>query len=318
MQISSAQFDTKTLYTTEWVAPHHDHLNFVLPPDGWETTRAGVILSLAMCQRGLTIYDLAIQASGTRLLVSGPRGLEPPTVSLSMKRPSGASVEELSTLLDLVCSNLVREKMMREVGWTRGAPEPAWAQLTTPLAEHVLGLGGYCSYDLWSLPRDCSDLYGRIDPPDYMTGDAREALPLGFQALRVGPLLRLEGSFGAGVRFAQGSCTRIVMPQAGLAVLDRKAKKRPIVQDFGSVGSGKIALYLNRRSVRSVLHRDIIVSDLRLLEIDMPMITMDEIPEAALSAIGIKAPREARRFPYWSIVSQLTRGGDAIPGGPVR
>lgn len=313
MQISTTQFDTERLYTTAWVAPHHDHLDFAPPPPQWERSRAGVILELEMDARGLTIYDLTISINKSRLIVAGPRSLEPSTVSLSMKRPSAASVGELKQLLDLVCANLARERMMRAVGWARGAPEPAWAQLTTELTEHVLRLGGYCSYDLWSLPRHCADMFGRIDAPDRMTGDARDALPLGFQALRVGPLLRLEGSFGKGIRVAQGTCTLIVMPHAGLRVADNRTKRRPVVQDFGSVGSGPIALYLNRRAVRRLLHQSLIVTDTRLVEIEMPVITMDEIPEEALRAVGLRVPREFRRYPYWAIISRL---GQVDPVSP--
>jgi len=317
VQINAAQFDNELLYTTHWVAPHHDNLPAVERWPGWEGCKAARVLELELNERGLTFEDVAIDADDLALTVALPEQLDAERTSLLLDRPHGEGVKALRPILSLACCNLARERMMRAVGWTRGAPPPPWSLLTTPLTEHVLGLSGYCSYDLWSLPKKCFDMFGRLVPPGDMTGDARDALPLGFQAMRVGPLLRLEGLFGTGVRFAQGVSTRIVMPRAGLKAQAAAKKRNPVVQDFGSVGSGPTALYLNRRSVRGVYHLPP-DEQTRVLEIDMPMITMDEIPEAALSAIGIKAPREARRFPYWSIVSQLTRGGDAVPGRRIR
>lgn len=313
MQINAAQFDNELLYTTHWVAPHHDHLPANRLWKGWETSHAARLLGVELSERGLSFGDVAIDADELAATVSVPEELEVDRISLPLDFSSRYAIQALRPILSLVCCNLARERMMRAVGWTRGAPPPPWSLLTTPLTEHVLGLSGYCSYDLWSLPKKCFDAYGRLIPPGDMTGDARDGLPLSFQAMRVGPLLRLEGLFGTGVRFAQGISTRIVMPRAGLYAQAASKKRNPVVQDFGSVGSGPTALYLNRRSVRGVYHLPP-DEQTRVLEIDMPMITMDEIPEPALRAVGISAAREARRFPYWSIISKLApaewvRGG---------
>jgi len=309
---SDDDFDNAQIYSTMWLAPHHDHLDFGEAPRNWEASRGGEVLAFEMAERGLTASDLVLRSDGYSLIAGLPLALGVGTVLIAIEQPSEAEIARIRRLLDAACANIARERMMRATGWSPGEPEPAWSLLTTGITEHVLGLFDYTSYDLWSLPPRAFDETGCVAAPQYQIGDARDALPPGFRARRLGPLLRLGGTVEGGFFFQQHTCTRVFAPEGGVHV-PRLSRTRPYdVADFGDPGTGPIASYIGRLEVTDVLPWPK-GKKARVLQVSMPMVTMDEIPEEALRAIGITAARTDRRRPYWAVIKRLEAWTGRLP-----
>lgn len=268
-------------------------------------TRAGRLVLAELKTRNLSPADVSLSIADAQITLSIPRGVGSTSVLLPLEGDfDGATVGEVRTLLDSARANLVREWMMSAAGWRVNDPEPAWARLTTPLAEIAFHASGYRSADVWEIHPGLADAFGQVGAPTATCDDARDAIPDRFRVQRLGPLLKIEGTLGEGVAFAQSDHTRLAMRTAtmGRTVLFHGQR----AAGFGFRGDGPVGEYLETRRVKSARRSTTNPSETLILELEVPVITQAEVPEAALAAIGMKGlPAGLRRYPLWTAVRKM-------------
>lgn len=305
MRLIDSAFDTEQLYTTRWRTPHHQLLEPSRPHHVLGQTRAGRLILAELKNRNLSPADVSLSIADAQIVLSIPRGVGRTSTVLQLEGElDRAAVGEVRALLDTARANLVREWMMSAAGWRPNEPEPAWSRLTTPLAEIVFHASGYRSADVWDVHPALSDALGHLGAATAHCDDARDAIPDRFRVQRLGPLLKIEGTLGEDAAFAQGDHTRIAMRSAtmGRTVLFHGQR----AAGFGFRGEGPVGEYLETRRVKSARRSTSNPNDTLILELEVPVITQAEVPEAALAAIGMTGlPAGMKRFPLWTAVRKL-------------
>lgn len=301
-----ATFDTEELYTTRWRTPHHQHLDRSRPHHVLNQTRAGRIVLAELSARGIGPADVSIEVALASIILGAPTGMGVREIVLPLEGEIDRDrLLSIRRLLNAARANLIREWMMAAAGWRPGDPEPAWSLLTTPLAEIAFHGSGYDSFAVWSLRSRLFDGFRGIDGTDVETGDARDAIPDGFRVEKHGPLLKIEGTLAEGVAFAQTDRTRLAM-RTNSPTLHPMVFNGQRAAGYGFNAEGPVGDYLRTRHVRSARRNPSNPHGSIVLELAVPVITMAEIPAAALAAIGLDAsPTGMRRYPLWTVPRKL-------------